>query len=984
MTPKVAAPESDRFTITPNAAAWRRHGLAVAATAAAVLVDWVLHPWLGGSIFPAFLAGVMIAAWYGGLGPGLLASVLSALAAGYLFLAPRFSFSFGPQNMARLAMFAAAGYLTSALSERLHRARRAAQEQAATSARLAAELQEQAAVLQEQAAELERQAEEAQDLTVELESQVAESEALRGELAEANDRLALSVEESRAAGERMGSILRTMNEGVVLADRQGRLTYANPAAARLLHIAPGEIAPPVALGDAYVPLRADGTAMSAAERPVARVLGTGLPLSGEEIQVVSAGGSRATLRVSAAPVRGAGGATEGVVATFQDVTEAREAQAARQAEEERFRATFEQAAVGIAHVGLDGRWLRVNRRLCDILGYPRQELLAMTFQQVTHPDDVRADEELARRVAAGEIPTYTLEKRYLRRDGSPLWINLTVALARGGEGQEAYFISVIEDIQARRAAQAALRESEERFRALADTAPVLVWTSGPGSARDFFNKPWLNFTGRSMEQELGSGWTAGVHPEDLRRCLSIYTSSFDARRPFRMEYRLRRADGEHRWVLDTGIPRFLPDGAFSGYAGSCIDITERREAEEQLRFLADAGSVLASSLDYERTLEQVVRLAVPVLGDYCVLDLLEDGEVRRVAAAHADPAMQPLVRALLGHAPALDGPGPVAQALRSGAPRVMNEVTPGLLARTAEGAEHLAVLERLGPTALMSVPLQAGGRVLGSLLFVATGSGRRYDEAEVARAEELARRAALAMENARLYEASVEANRAKSDFLAVMSHELRTPLNAILGYADLFLLGIPAPLPGAVQPQMERLRAAGRHLLSLIEEILTFARLEAGQEEVHVEPGVGVADLVQDSASLVEPLAIERGLRFTAGCADAGLAVATDPRKARQVLVNLLGNAIKFTDRGQVSLAARRAGGQVLFEVRDTGIGIAPEHLERIFEAFWQVEQTTIRRHEGSGLGLSVARRLARLLGGDITTRSTPGEGSVFTFALPA
>jgi signal transduction histidine kinase len=217
----------------------------------------------------------------------------------------------------------------------------------------------------------------------------------------------------------------------------------------------------------------------------------------------------------------------------------------------------------------------------------------------------------------------------------------------------------------------------------------------------------------------------------------------------------------------------------------------------------------------------------------------------------------------------------------------------------------------------------------------------------------------------------------------VMSHELRTPLNAILGYADLFLLGIPAALPEPLVPQVERVRSAGQHLLGLIDEILTFARVEAGQEEVAIEHGVTCEMLVRDAAALVEPLALERALAFHARCADPELRMDTDPRKVRQVLVNLLGNAIKFTEGGHVSLTAHREGASVLFEVEDTGMGIDRAHLERIFDPFWQVEQSNVRTHGGSGLGLSVARQLARLLGGDVTARSTPGQGSVFTLRLP-
>ncbi|HET6765440.1 MAG TPA: PAS domain S-box protein, partial [Longimicrobiaceae bacterium] len=671
------------------------------------------------------------------------------------------------------------------------------------------------------------------------------------------------------------------------------------------------------------------------------------------------------------------------VATFDDVTAARVAQAERRLNEERFRATFEQAAVGIAHVSLDGRWLRVNRRLCAIVERDREELLGMRFRDITHPEDVARDEEMAAKVAAGELATYTLEKRYLRPGRAPVWVSITVSLAPAVDAEPPYFIVVVEDVGQRRAAQAAQRESEARFRSLADTAPVLVWTADPEGAYDFFNQPWLDFTGRAVEEELGEGWTAGVHPDDLRRRQAVFRQAVQARRPFRLEYRLRRADGEYRWVLDTGVPRMLPDGTFAGYVGSCIDITERREAEEQLRLLADAGNVLASSLDYERTLQQVVRLVVPGLADFCVLDLLQDGAIRRVAVAHADPAMDDAAAALMEHVPALDSDNPVARTLRTGQPLRVNDVTAQVLDGAAADAEHRRVIERLDPQAFMVVPLLAGGRVLGTLLFVTSRSGGRYDETEQARAQELARRAALAIENAQLYEAAVDANRAKSDFLAVMSHELRTPLNAILGYTDLFLLGIPAALPEPLVPQVERVRAAGQHLLALIDEILTFARVEAGQEEVAVEPGVTCEMLVRDAAALVEPLALERRLAFHARCADPELRLDTDPRKVRQVLVNLLGNAIKFTERGHVSLTGRREGTSILFEVEDTGMGIEAAHLERIFDPFWQVEQSNVRTHGGSGLGLSVARQLARLLGGDVTARSTPGEGSVFTLRLP-
>jgi PAS domain S-box-containing protein len=962
MTPDpLPQPATPRPAANPHAPR-DRYALAVLVVAAATVVSWLLHPLVGPLIFPPFFAAVILSAWYGGLGPGLATSVLSVLSASFFLLEPHFRFSFGRDDAVKLGIFASVGWLASVLSGRMHHALAQAERSAREAAELAAELresndllQDQAAELQQQAAELELQTQASQDLAAELEAQMNEANDLRAELEQAN--------------KRMAGILETMAEGVVVADAEGEVTWMNPAAARILGAPEGDGG---ALG--YVARRPDGTEIPHDERLAIRAMLAGATVHGEEERLRH--DERIVLRYSATPLLGPGGRVEGAVATLDDVTAAREAEAERRRNEARFRATFEQAAVGIAHVALDGRWLRVNQRLCGILGYTREELLAMRFQDVTHPDDLEADAGLAGQVAAGLLPTYTLEKRYVRRDGGTVWVSLTVSLAAGGDGEAPYFIAVIEDIQARRAAEAAQRESEARFRSLADTAPVLVWTSGPDAARDFINKPWLDFTGRSVESELGEGWAEGVHPDDRRRATAIYRQAFSARREFRSEYRLRRADGEFRWVLDTGVPRFLADGSFAGYVGSAIDITERREAEEQLRLLADAGDVLASSLDYERTLQQVARLAVPVAADVCVLDLVEDGGIRRVEVAGTERDDAALLARLKEFVPPAESDDPVAEVIRTGRSLVSNQAGAG------PGLQPPEVIRGLGIEAFAAVPMLVGGRVLGSLLLCATHSGRRYDDADVARAEELARRAALAIENARLYEAAVEANRAKSDFLAVMSHELRTPLNAILGYADLFLLGIPAPLPEALVPQVERIRSAGRHLLSLIDEILTFARVEAGQEEVALEPAT-CESLVQEAASLVEPLALERHLEFRVGCAEGGAQLVTDPRKVRQILVNLLGNAIKFTEQGRVTLSARREGEQMVFDVEDTGIGIERAHLERIFDPFWQVEQSTVRTHGGSGLGLSVARQLARLLGGDVTARSTPGQGSTFNLRLP-
>jgi signal transduction histidine kinase len=215
-----------------------------------------------------------------------------------------------------------------------------------------------------------------------------------------------------------------------------------------------------------------------------------------------------------------------------------------------------------------------------------------------------------------------------------------------------------------------------------------------------------------------------------------------------------------------------------------------------------------------------------------------------------------------------------------------------------------------------------------------------------------------------------------------MSHELRTPLNAVLGYTNLLESGIPEPLSEPVLKYVRRVSLSSRHLSQLIEEILAFSRLEAGRETVSPEP-VDVGEVVREVEAIVEPLALEKGLRLEVNAAEPSPALRTDPRKLRQILLNLLGNAIKFTGEGGITFTTRAEGGDVLFCVRDTGIGIPPEHLERIFEPFWQVEQGTTRLAQGTGLGLTVSRRLAHLLGGTLRAESTPGKGATFILRLP-
>jgi PAS domain S-box-containing protein len=413
--------------------------------------------------------------------------------------------------------------------------------------------------------------------------------------------------------------------------------------------------------------------------------------------------------------------------------------------------------------------------------------------------------------------------------------------------------------------------------------------------------------------------------------------------------------------------------------------SELQAAERRAAFLAEASSILvATSLDFDSTLKALVRLAISRLADWCVIHALQPDEqtLTRAEIAHRDPDDEDALAQSLPDVLHGGWEHAIRSVISTGRAEILDRLEQPK-AFLGEPAPDDAS-RYLRDTSIMVTPLMGRGRVLGSITFVAGPDTRDYDEDDLNLAEELGRRAAIALDNARLYREAQEANRAKADFLAVISHELRTPLNAIMGYSDLLDAEISGDLSARQRRQVERIRASARHLLQLIEEILSFARIESGGEEVRTEL-VSAHELAQEAAAVIEPLAHSRQLDFELDLPGEPVSLETDAGKTRQVLVNLLSNAVKFTERGTVTLRVRpddeRDG--VLFQVVDTGIGIAAEQMKRIFDPFWQAERPNVRRAGGTGLGLSVSRRYVRLLGGQLEIDSAPGRGTCVSVRLP-
>ncbi|MDQ3804351.1 MAG: ATP-binding protein, partial [Acidobacteriota bacterium] len=413
----------------------------------------------------------------------------------------------------------------------------------------------------------------------------------------------------------------------------------------------------------------------------------------------------------------------------------------------------------------------------------------------------------------------------------------------------------------------------------------------------------------------------------------------------------------------------------------------RSEAEAATRraaFLAEAAAVLTSSLDYERTLQAVARLAVPHVADWCAVDIVgDDGGLRRLAVAHVDPAKIEWASELAERYPYdPEAPTGVPNVLRTGRSEMYAEITDEMLVAAAKDEEHLRILRELGFTSAMVVPMAAHGRVSGVITFVTAESGRLYGPEDLAFAEHLARRSALAVENARLYREAQEANRIKDEFLATLSHELRTPLTAILGWAS--MLRTNRFDEDSTRRAVETIERNARAQRQIVEDVLDVSRIITGRLRIDARP-VEVRSLVEAAVDGVRPAAEAKGVFLSTMLApDVGV-ISADPDRLQQVMWNLLSNAVKFTPAGgRVEVELRRVEHQAVVSVRDTGQGIAPEFLPHVFDRFRQADQTTTRRHGGLGLGLAIVRSLVELHGGSVTAESEgEGRGASFTVRLP-
>ncbi len=538
-----------------------------------------------------------------------------------------------------------------------------------------------------------------------------------------------------------------------------------------------------------------------------------------------------------------------------------------------------------------------------------------------------------------------------------------------------------------------LRRQDQRLRLILDgVRDHAISMLDPEGRVETFNAAAARIKGYTLEEVRGRYYNMFFTPED--RVAGLPEEELAVARSvgrYEGEGWRQRKDGSLFYARVSLSPLWGDAGELIGFVKVTQDITERRalaeearRAEEWLRFLSEASATLAASLDYRHTLATLARLCVPTLADWASVDMLGPNRtLERLAVAHADPAKVALAQELYRRwPPTMDDPHGVPHVLRTGRPEVFHEIDDALLEAAVPDPELLAIARSLGLSSSMCVPLKVRGRVVGAISLAAAESGRRFAADSLALAEELARRASVAVENASLYREATEASQLKDEFLATLSHELRTPLTAVLGWAT--LLRTRQDDPAQVSKGLATIERNARVQAQLIDDLLDLSRIVTGKLRLEVQP-VEVGVLVETAIDTVRPAANAKGLTLHPVIDPKAGTVMGDPGRLAQVVNNLLTNATKFTPKGgAIRVLVRRVDSSVEILVRDNGVGIDPAFLPHVFERFRQADGSSTRAQGGLGLGLAICRSLVELHGGVVTADSEgSGKGSTFTVRLP-
>jgi PAS domain S-box-containing protein len=750
----------------------------------------------------------------------------------------------------------------------------------------------------------------------------------------------------------LAAIVEYSGDAIFTKDLNGTINTWNDSAQRLFGYEPAEI-----IGRPVTQLIPPECLRQ--EEEIVERLKQGQPSELLETVRVAKDGSRIPVLLTTSPLKNAAGEIIGASKIIRDISDLVKAREDLLREKELLATTL--TSIGDAVIVTDdqGKVTFLNSEAERLTGWssdgasgrPLNEIFHIINEQTRQP----AENPVEKVIRAGGVVGLANHTVLIAKDGREIPIDDSAAPIRQPGGTLFGVVLVFRDFTERKLAEQALREREERFHTMADNAPVMIWVSGTDKLCTWFNKQWLEFTGRTMEQELGNGWAEGVHPDDFDRCLKTYVESFEARQPFKMEYRLRRHDGEWRWLLDNGTPTFEGSDVFTGYIGSCIDVTDRKlvevalgESEARLAGLIDSAMDAVVAVDAEQRIVLFNPTAERMFG-CAASDVLGTSVDRFIPTSLRGKHRQ--------HVENFGRTG--ATSRRMGALGALSGVR-------ATGEEF--------PIEASISHLSVAGQKLFTVIL------RDITERKLAEAE----RERLLRTEQELRFAAEEANRLKDEFLAIMSHELRNPLNVILGYSELFLLSEEIKR----SPQLLQMgQAVKRNALTqsrLIRDLLDLSRLRSGKISLNCET-VSLLTAVNNAVETVRGDADAKQITIEVLVPDETPFVDGDPVRLEQIVWNLLNNSVKFTPvGGRIKVQLTTEHDQVRLSVEDTGQGIDPEFLPHVFELFRQADASTSRAQTGMGIGLAIVQQLVHLHTGTVSAFSGgKNKGAAFTFKLP-
>ncbi len=637
--------------------------------------------------------------------------------------------------------------------------------------------------------------------------------------------------------------------------------------------------------------------------------------------------------------------------------------------------------------------IRFNSVLADNLGIsspvlshfnPLPEARADGFKLYHNGRELAPEECPMRYAATHQVEVLEFEVDAIYEDGRTIEFLTYAAPILDEEGQTRGAVGAFVDITHRKQIEEALRHSEELYRSLAEALPQMIFLCTRGGKLEYCNPSAVNYIGLNLEQILRRSPLEWIHPSDRAEALVHWRNAIATETAYEIEVRLQRSDGLYRWHTLRMNPIAGVGDRLLKWLGTATDIDDRKRSRQQERFLARVSSVLANSLDYQTTLDSLAHFTVPSIADWCAIDVVEkDGTIERLAVAHTDPAKEELAQELhRRYPPKKEATRGQANVLRTGQSELYPHIPDSVLVEAASDAEHLRILRELRLHSGMCVPIKARGRTLGTITFVREVGSRCYDRTDLIMAEKLAHRAAIALDNARLYREAQDANRLKDEFLATLSHELRTPLNSILGWAQ--ILRHRRLSEEKMGLALETIERNARLQFQLIEDLLDVSRIITGKLRLNVS-SVSLIKAIKEAIKSVRPAAEAKHIQLKTELEHHAGPVSGDRDRLQQIVWNLLSNAIKFTPpEGCVTVILEQFQTSIQIRVIDTGQGIKPEFLPYVFDRFRQADSSSTRAYNGLGLGLAIVRHLTELHGGTVSVDSPGlGQGAMFTVELP-